>query len=63
MFWPKPQPYGMVLAVDESGTILRSLQDPGGEVVPQATSAEEVDGVLYLGNLYLDYMARVPVGR
>jgi sugar lactone lactonase YvrE len=63
MFWPKPAPYGLVLAVDESGRILRSLQDPGGEVVPQVTSAEEVDGVLYLGNLGYDFLARLPVGQ
>lgn len=49
--WPKPEPYGLVLAVDEEGRVLRSLQDPGGEVVSQTTSAEEADGYLYLGNL------------
>ena len=49
--WPRPEPYGLVLAVDENGHILRSLQDPGGDVISQTTSAEEADGYLYLGNL------------
>ena len=57
--WPKPQPYGMVLAVDEDGNIVRSLQDPTGERVPQVTSAEEVDGFLYLGNLNRDWIGRL----
>lgn len=52
MFWPKPAAHGMVLALDESGRIQRSLQDPGGQIIPQVTSAqEEDDGFLYLGNL------------
>ncbi len=52
MFWPKPAAHGVVLALDEEGTIRRSLQDPGGQIIPQVTSAEEAaDGYLYLGNL------------
>lgn len=58
-FWPKPEPYGLVLAVDEEGRVLRSLQDPGGHVVSQTTSAEEADGYLYLGNLTGRGMARL----
>lgn len=57
--WPKPAPYGWVIQTDESGNILRSFQDPGGEVIPQVTSAEEHDGWLYLGNLNLDFVARL----
>jgi len=57
--WPKPVPYGLILAVDENGRILRSLQDPGGEVVPQVTSVEEVGGMLYLGNLSRDFIGRL----
>ncbi len=56
--WPKPQAYGLVLALDENGVIQRTLQDPSGERVPQTTSAEEFDGKLYLGNL-----DRVWIGR
>lgn len=60
-FWPQAASYGMVLAVDEDGQIVKSLQDPGGLVVPQVTSVEEVDGMLYLGNLDRDFIGRLPV--
>jgi len=50
--WPKPTPYGLVLEVDERGVIVGSHQDPGGDVVPQVTSAEPRDGKLYLGSLH-----------
>lgn len=59
LFWPQPEPYGLVLALDEDGRIVRSLHDPGGQVIPQITSAEEApDGYLYLGNLTGKGMAR-----
>lgn len=56
--WPQPEPYGSVLQLDEAGTIVASFQDPGGEVIPEVTSAEEHDGWLYLGNLKRDFGAR-----
>ncbi len=56
--WPKPKPYGLVLAFDEQGNVVRSLHDPGGERVRTITSVEPHDGALYLGNLYGDYLAR-----
>ena len=56
--WPQPEPYGSVLQLDEEGTIVASFQDPGGEVIPEVTSAEEHDGWLYLGNLKRDFGAR-----
>ena len=49
--WPKPAPYGLVLAVNENGRILGSFQDPGGEKIRQVTSAEQAGAFLYLGNL------------
>jgi len=63
--WPKPAPYGFVMALDESGTVLGTLQDPGGQVVAQVTSVEEKYGegkgsMLYLGNLNGRGLARVP---
>lgn len=57
--WPKPRPYGLVMALDESGRVVRTLHDPEGERVPQITSVEEVDGFLYLGNLNRDWIGRV----
>ena len=56
MFWPKPAPYGLVVALDEQGRAVRSLHDPGGRHVSHITSVEEVDGRLYLGNLDLDWI-------
>ncbi len=57
--WPKPQSYGLVLALDENGAVRRSLHDPTGERVPQTTSAEEVNGELYLGNLDRNWIGRL----
>ena len=56
--WPQPEPYGSVLQLDEAGAIVTSFQDPGGEVIPEVTSAEEHDGWLYLGNLKREFGAR-----
>lgn len=57
--WPKPEPYGLVLEVDEQGQIVRSLQDPTGAYVEQVTSAHEQGGKLYLGHLNRDRISRV----
>lgn len=46
---PAP-PHGIVIEFDEDGTPLRSLQDTTG-VFYQITSANEFDGVLYVGSL------------
>lgn len=59
--WPKPEPFGLVLEVDEQGTILRSLQDTTGAYVEQVTSAHEHAGKLYLGHLHRDRISRVPL--
>jgi sugar lactone lactonase YvrE len=57
-FWPKPKPYGLVLALDENGRIVRSLQDPTGNHLSEITSAREYDGYLYLGSLHADRIGR-----
>jgi len=57
--WPRPEPYGLVVGLDETGRVVRSFHDPTGERVSQVTSAEEVGSFLYLGNLALDYMSRI----
>jgi sugar lactone lactonase YvrE len=57
-FWPKPQPYGLVLALDENGRIVKSLQDPSGEHLREITSAREYGGYLYLGSLHADRIGR-----
>ncbi|MGB0521532.1 MAG: SMP-30/gluconolactonase/LRE family protein [Flammeovirgaceae bacterium] len=59
LFWPKPKPYGFVLALDEQGNITRSLQDPTGEHLKEITSAQEYDGYLYLGSLHNDRIGKL----
>ncbi len=59
--WPKPQPYGLVLALDEEGEIVRSLHDPGGQQVATITSVEEHLGYLYLGSLTAQQLARLQI--
>ena len=49
--WPKPEPYGLVLEMDETGKIVRSLHDPGGQRVRGVTSAQPHGEQLYLGSL------------
>ena len=49
--WPKPKPYGLVLALDENGQILRSLHDATGKHLNEITSVTENGGFLYLGTL------------
>jgi len=57
--WPQPEPYGLVIELDEQGQVLRSLQDPSGAYVEQVTSAHERDGKLYLGHLHRDRITRL----
>jgi sugar lactone lactonase YvrE len=56
--WPKPKPYGLVLALDEEGRITRSLHDPTGQLLREITSAREYRGHLYLGSLHNDRIGR-----
>jgi len=57
--WPKPKPYGLILALDEEGNITRSLHDPTGQHLKEVTSAREYGGRLYLGSLHNDRIGRV----
>ena len=56
--WPKPLPYGIVLALNEQGEMMQSLQDPTGMYLKEITSAQEYDGYLYLGSLHNDRIGR-----
>jgi len=56
--WPKPKPYGLVLAIKENGEIARSLHEPTGEHLKEITCAREHDGYLYLGSLRNDRIGR-----
>ncbi len=56
---PKPALYGLVIELDENGKVLRSLHDPSGEHFATVTSAEEVNGTLYLGTLHAPRIGRL----
>jgi len=56
--WPKPKPYGLVLALDEQGEITQSLHDPTGKHLKEVTSAREYGGYLYLGSLHNDRIGK-----
>jgi sugar lactone lactonase YvrE len=58
VFWPKPKPYGFVLALDEQGQITQSLQDPTGRHLMEITSVNEHQGFLYLGSLHNDRIGK-----
>ncbi len=57
--WPKPKPYGLVLALDERGQIIQSLHDPSGEYLKEVTSARKYGGYLYLGSLHNDRIGKL----
>ncbi len=57
-FWPKPKPYGFVLALDENGRIIQSLHEPSGNHLKEITSAREYGGYLYLGSLHNDRIGK-----
>jgi len=54
---------GMVIALDEKGGVIRTLQDPSGGNVYMITSAEQVGDMLYLGSLEAPQVARIRVGE
>ena len=58
IFWPKPRPYGLVLALDEHGIIVLSLHDSTGKHLKEITSAREYGGFLYLGSLNNDRIGK-----
>lgn len=56
--WPKPKPYGLVLAVNEKGEIVKSLHEPTGNHLKEITGAREHDGYLYIGSLHNDRIGK-----
>lgn len=57
--WPKPEHYGLVVAVDEEGRILKSLHDPSGEHLHMITSVYPAPGHLYFGSLDNDRVGKL----
>lgn len=58
---PAP-PHGLAIEFDENGTALRSLHDTTG-VFYQTTSANEFDGVLYIGSLKSQVIGKYDLNR
>ncbi|MED5609184.1 SMP-30/gluconolactonase/LRE family protein [Pseudomonas sp. JH-2] len=56
---PKPVPYGLVIALDENGKIVRSLHDTSGQHLRMITSAKPVGDYLYFGSLENDRIGRL----
>lgn len=56
--WPKAQPYGFVLLLDENGIPLRSFQEPSGKHLKAITSVKYKNGFLYLGSLHNDRIGK-----
>ena len=61
--WPKPEPYGFVVALDEAGRIIDSFQDPSGEHLREVTSVKRVGDDLYMGSLHNDRIGRLKLRR
>lgn len=59
--WPKPKPYGLVMALNEEGRVTRSLHDENGDWVHEVTSVQPSGGDLFLGTLHGDRIARYPL--
>lgn len=57
-FWPKPKPYGLVIALDDQGNITQSLHDPTGVHLKEITSVREYGNYLYLGSLHNDRIGK-----
>lgn len=57
--WPKATPYGLVIALDEQGQIVRSLHDTSGSHLRMVTSVKPVGDYLYFGSLDNDRIGRL----
>ena len=60
---PKAVPYGLVLALDETGRITASFHDPDGEHLREITSVEQHGDAIYLGTLGNDRIGRMTIAQ
>jgi sugar lactone lactonase YvrE len=56
-----PDPYGCIVAINTQGQVVTTLQDPGGRTINTITSANEKDGILYIGSVATDKVATIQV--
>ncbi len=59
--WPKALDYGLVIALNEQGEIVRSLHDTSGSHLRMITSAKPVGDYLYLGSLDNDRIGKLRI--
>ena len=57
--WPKPASYGLAIALDEQGRIVRSLHDTSGTHLHMITSVKPAGDYLYLGSLDNDRIGKL----
>jgi len=57
--WPKPDRYGLVVAIDENGSLLKSLHDASGDHLRMITSVYPHEGHLYFGSLENDRIGKL----
>ncbi|MDI1302686.1 MAG: SMP-30/gluconolactonase/LRE family protein [bacterium] len=58
-FWPKPDRYGLAIAIDENGRIIRSMHDASGDHLRMITSVYPYQGHLYFGSLENDRIGKL----
>jgi hypothetical protein len=58
-FWPLPESYGHVFAIDEEGHVVDDLQDPGA-TYPETTGATETADRLYIHSLHSKSIGWLP---
>lgn len=59
--WPKAIPYGLAIALNEQGEIVRSLHDTSGSHLRMVTSVKPVGDYLYFGSLDNDRIGRLKI--
>jgi sugar lactone lactonase YvrE len=55
---PAMQAYGIVMHLSATGEILKTYYDTSGERVPEASSVEEQDGIIYLGGDVIGHIGK-----
>jgi len=53
------RPYGLLLELDQSGKVIRSLHDPRGKTIPAVSEVEDVGGVLYMGSYFSPFIGKL----
>ena len=55
---PKPEPFGMIMHINESGKILKTYYDTTGKFVSEASSIEEHNGYIFIGGDLTDHIGK-----